>query len=105
MKKFFMVLAILGTLASLALLLLSPISINLDKRIPVAIGAADALLLFLLLLARRRLGEWHALAFALAGVILGFGTYSVLTYPWPSPQADRMLRDIQQIEQREQKSP
>jgi cytochrome bd-type quinol oxidase subunit 2 len=105
-KKLFVVIAIVSLLASASILLFRPMSLNLDKRILVAIGVADTLLLLLLIVISRRIGEWPAFAFALAGLVLAFGTYSVANYPWQSRStAERIQHDLQQIREHEKKSP
>ena len=106
MKRLFVIIAIVSLLASLSILLFRPMSPNLDKRVLVAVVVADTLLLLLLIVISRRIGEWPAFAFALAGLVLAFGTYSVVNYPWQTRStAERIQHDLQQIREREKKSP
>jgi hypothetical protein len=106
MKKLFVTIAILGTLASVLILLFSGFSMDLDKRIPIAIAIVDLLFLCLLAMLSRRSDYRCALAFAAVGIFLMSSSLFVIHHHWrPRSQVELILKDLARLPTPVEKSP
>jgi hypothetical protein len=106
MKKLYVVTALVGAVSSVLILGFSRMSMELDKRIPISITICAGLVLLVLAVFGRRIGQAGSIVFALVGIFLTSIAVFVVNHDWQTrSQVERIMKDLQQLPSSERNPP